>query len=132
LRPGAVSREELEAILGEVPLATTVANESVPGGWDGPGMTVKHYAPRATVEVCASDEELRVRADDLRSQGKQVGFLTVTDDIVRLAHTLFSQFRSLDAQGVDVILCVLPEPQGLGLAVRDRLLRAAGKGGRNE
>lgn len=132
LRPGAVSREELEVLLGNVPLATAAANEAVPGGLDGPGMTVKHYAPRATVELCANGKELRLRADDLRNQGKHVGFLTITDDIDRLAHTLFAQFRSLDAQGVDVILCILPKPQGIGLAVRDRLLRAAGKGGWNE
>lgn len=129
LRPGGVSREELETVLGEVPLATAVADETAPGGLAGPGMSVKHYAPRATVELCASTKELRMRADDLRGQGKRVGFLTITDDIERLAHTLFSQLRRLDAQGVDVILCVLPPPAGIGLAVRDRLLRAAGHGG---
>jgi L-threonylcarbamoyladenylate synthase len=44
----------------------------------------------------------------------------------KLAHRLFASFRVLDAQGVVVILCVLPPATGLGLAVRDRLQRAAG------
>jgi len=132
LRPGAVSREELEKGLGEVRLAASVADDVAQHGLAGPGMTAKHYAPRAQVELFASGTQLQQRADELRAQSKRVGLLAVTDDIDQLAHTLFAQFRSLDAQGVDVILCVLPKSQGLGLAVRDRLLRAAGKGGRNE
>ena len=49
--------------------------------------------------------------------------MTITDDINRLAHTLFAQLRELDAQNVDVILCVLPPPQGLGLAVRRKMFQ---------
>jgi len=129
LRPGSVSREELEKVLGEVQLVTPVTDEVARNGLAAPGMTPKHYAPRAAVELFENATQLRMRADELRDRGQQIGFLTITDDIDRLAHTLFSQFRSLDAQGVDVILCVLPPPAGLGLAVRDRLLRAAGQGG---
>jgi len=126
LRPGGVSRERLAEVLGDVRLATSVADEILGEGLASPGMTAKHYAPRATVELFETAKQLQTRADELRGQGKQVGFLTITDDIERLAHTLFAQLRTLDAQGVDVILCVLPPSQGLGLAVRDRLLRAAG------
>jgi L-threonylcarbamoyladenylate synthase len=126
LRPGGVSRERLAEVLGDVRLATSVADQIAEEGLAGPGMTVKHYAPRATVELFETSTQLHTRADELRDQGKRVGFVTITDDIEQLAHTLFAQLRTLDAQGVDVILCVLPADQGLGLAVRDRLLRAAG------
>jgi L-threonylcarbamoyladenylate synthase len=126
LRPGGVSREELEKVLGEIRLASPVADEVARNGLSAPGMTSKHYAPRATVELFENGTQLRARADELRDRGQQIGFLTLTDNIDQLAHTLFGQFRSLDAKGVDVILCVLPPPEGLGLAVRDRLLRAAG------
>lgn len=129
LRAGVVSREDLEKVLGEVQLAKTVADQVARQGLASPGMSLKHYAPRATVELFDDAAQLRKRADELRAQGKQVGFVTITDDIERLAHTLFAQLRELDAQNVDVIVCVLPPPQGLGLAVRDRLLRAAGRGG---
>lgn len=126
LRPGGVSREELEKVLGPVRLTTNVADEIAREGLASPGMSSKHYAPRAPVEVFQTSGQLRTRADQLRAQGKEVGLLTITDDLDRLAHTLFAQLRILDRRGVDVILCVLPSPTGIGLAVRDRLLRAAG------
>jgi L-threonylcarbamoyladenylate synthase len=91
-------------------------------------MTLKHYAPRAQVELFESTEELQARADKLRHEGKRIGVLDTATTIERLAQTVFAQLRDLDAQGVEMILCLLPAPQGLGLAVRDRLLRAAGKG----
>jgi L-threonylcarbamoyladenylate synthase len=128
LRPGGVSREQLEKVLGAVQLATGVADEVARAGLAGPGMTLKHYAPRAQVELVENREELLARADKLRHEGKRVGVLDTATTIERLAQTVFAQLRDLDAQGVDLILCVLPPPQGLGLAVRDRLLRAAGKG----
>ena len=127
LRPGGVSREDLEKVLGPVRLATGVADEAALAGLAGPGMTLKHYAPRATVELFENQEKLQTRADQLRHEGKRVGLLNTSSSIERLAQTVFAQLRDLDAQGVDTILCALPAPQGLGLAVRDRLLRAAGK-----
>ena len=45
----------------------------------------------------------------------------------RYAKRLFAAFRVLDSQGVVIILCLLPPAEGIGLAVRDRLQRAAGK-----
>ena len=129
LRPGGISREELEKMLGPVRLATGVADEAAQTGLTGPGMTLKHYAPRASVELFENPAELQTRADNLRSEGKRVGVLNTASSIERLAQTVFAQLRDLDTQGVEMILCLLPAPQGLGLAVRDRLLRAAGKGG---
>ena len=45
-----------------------------------------------------------------------------------LAHRLFAGLRELDAAGVDLILCPLPPPEGLGTAIQDRLLKAAKTG----
>lgn len=115
LRPGGVTREEL----GGLRLAEAVADEMAAKGLAGPGMTVKHYAPRATVEVFEDEASLRKRAEQL--QGRRVGILAAT------AQNLYAELRRLDAEGVEVILCRLPSPQGMGLAVRDRLLRAAGR-----
>jgi L-threonylcarbamoyladenylate synthase len=124
LRPGGVSREELEAVLGEIHITAGIADEVARKGLAGPGMTLKHYAPRARVELFESEGELEARAEELRATRERVAELRDP-----LAETLFAKLRELDADGVDVILCVLPSPQGIGLAVRDRLLRAAGKGG---
>jgi L-threonylcarbamoyladenylate synthase len=62
----------------------------------------------------------------LRRQGRQVGQLTSGGNPEQMARDLFYLLRIWDMQHVDVILCELPPPAGLGLAVRDRLLRAAG------
>jgi L-threonylcarbamoyladenylate synthase len=42
-----------------------------------------------------------------------------------LARELYLQLRALDDRGVDVILCPMPPPEGIGLAIRDRLRKAA-------
>jgi L-threonylcarbamoyladenylate synthase len=130
LRPGGVSREELAAVIGAVRLSGGVADEVAAQGLAGPGMTAKHYAPRARVELFENDEELRARAGALEAQGRRVGVVDGTGGVERLANTLFAQLRALDARGPDVIVCVLPPEDGMGLAIRDRLRRAAGLGDR--
>ena len=129
LRPGGISREELEAAIGTVKLLPGVEDEIAAKGLAGPGMTIKHYAPRARVELFESNDQLRARKVKLEQERSRVGIIDGEHDVARLAETLFAQLRAFDAQGADVILCVLPSAKGIGLAVRDRLQRAAGMGG---
>lgn len=126
LRPGSITHEELERLLGTVQFAAPVAPEAARHGLTGPGMIVKHYAPRAPIELFPNDRQLKARAAHLRQQGQRVGCLPHDPNIEHLAHTLYARLRQLDNDGADVILCVLPAAEGLGLAVRDRLSRAAG------
>ena len=150
LRPGGVTREQLEALIGPVTLAPSVADELARKGLAGPGMTQQHYAPRGRVELFGGDrgavtDRLVARAADLRQRGHCVAAL-VSEEMVpvvepvaelvasfgawgdweKLAQRLFAAFRVFDGQGAVVILCVLPPAEGIGLAVRDRLQRAAG------
>jgi L-threonylcarbamoyladenylate synthase len=117
LRPGGVTREEL----GGLRVAGSVADEVARAGLAGPGMTVKHYAPSVPVELFEARPELERRFAELRGRGKRVAVLTPR------AAELFADLRRLEADGAEVILCVLPVASGMGLAVRDRLQRAAGK-----
>jgi L-threonylcarbamoyladenylate synthase len=152
LRPGGVSREELEAVLGPVTMAKCVAQTRSVGakGLRGPGMTAKHYAPSATVELFEGEpsdmaRQMAGRAAALRQQGRKVGAIVSEEmrdavekhaqfvtcfgawgDWDSLAQKLFGALRELDSQGMDVILCPLPPAKGLALALRDRLQRAAG------
>jgi L-threonylcarbamoyladenylate synthase len=131
LRPGGVAREELEKAVGEVQLASAVEDEAVHAGLAGPGMSLKHYSPRARVELLegATDETviaLKRRVEELKRQGKTFYILSNYGDSRLYAQTLFDQMRQADSQQADVILAILPPARGLGLAVRDRLLRAAG------
>ena len=150
LRPGGVTREQLEALLGPVTLAPSVADELARQGLAGPGMTQQHYAPRGRVELFEGDrqiviERLSARAAELRQRGHCVAAL-VSDEMLpvvepvtelvasfgvwgdweKLAQRVFAAFRVFDSQGAIVILCVLPPAEGIGLAVRDRMQRAAG------
>ncbi len=151
LRPGGISREQLETVLGPVTIAKSVADQVGVKGLRGPGMTAKHYAPRATVELFEGKptdmaQQMASRAIALQQQGKKVGAIVSEEmrgavepcarfvacfgawgDWDSMARKLFGTLRVLDSQGVDVILCPLPPAEGLALALRDRLQRAAGK-----
>lgn len=135
LRPGGVTQEAIEARLG---LAVPVAAESET---PAPGQHPLHYAPRALVRI-VTPEELPTLATGLTEQGQRVGVLTagptlpglpanisvcdIPGDERSYARELYHSLRALDEQGVDIILTCLPHQSGIGLAVRDRLLKAAG------
>jgi L-threonylcarbamoyladenylate synthase len=123
LRPGGVTREQLAEVLGDIAVVVGVADEVAAKGLASPGMTLRHYAPRARVELFESAAQLELRANELSATRVRTAELRDPR-----AESLFARLRELDATGVDVILCLLPSPQGIGLAVRDRLLRAAGRG----
>jgi L-threonylcarbamoyladenylate synthase len=151
LRPGGVTREEIENEIGPVSLAPGVIDEVAKKGLAGPGMTQTHYSPTAHVELFDGSlpevtDKMVARATALQERGRKVGaiicdeMLPALDDRVemvstfgpwgawdRLAKRLFAAFRIMDAQSVVTILCLLPPGEGIGLAVRDRLQRAAGK-----
>ncbi len=131
LRPGGLPQEELERVLGrKVPVRTSSEVRA-------PGLLPSHYAPRAglvLVEPSALAAELTARAGQpglcvLAPEGVAV------PDGVRVtrvpaapegfAHELYAKLRELDLAGCELILAVPPPQSGLGLAVRDRLRRAA-------
>ncbi len=133
LRPGGISVEDLELVLGEaVPLATTATDIRAPG------MMASHYAPRAGLWLVTAAELAHEAHTRLASGAKVavfapasvtlpagVGRFSVPDDAKGYARLLYALLREADDQGYDVILAAPPEASGLGLAVRDRLTRAA-------
>ncbi len=85
------------------------------------GMLASHYAPRCEVRlVDSSDDAMALRAG---TPGARV--LDLSDDLVRFARTLYAELRGADAAGVSTLIVVLPPAAGLGLAIRDRLGKAA-------
>ena len=87
-----------------------------------------HYAPNAAVEIVAA-EALAARTEELRQQGRRVVTIVPSADLDTDAHTLYARLREADAHGADVILAVLPEDEGIGAAIADRLRKAAGPRG---
>ncbi|MBU8894232.1 threonylcarbamoyl-AMP synthase [Corallococcus sp. H22C18031201] len=132
LRPGGLATEDVERVLGrEVPVRTSSTVRVS-------GSLASHYAPRAGV-VLAEPAEAAERVRELRARGLNVGVLgpahlvlppevarfDVPQDAGDAARVLYARLREADAQGHDVLVACLPQAQGLGLAVRDRLARAA-------
>jgi L-threonylcarbamoyladenylate synthase len=117
LRPGGLTRERLEEALGKtIPVKTS-------GAVRVSGQLESHYAPRALVVVVPPADAPRTGAE-LREKGKNVVIL-VEKDVV--AQELYASLRRADDSGAEVIVVPLPEETGLGLAVADRLRKAAGK-----
>jgi L-threonylcarbamoyladenylate synthase len=132
LRPGGVTREALEGVLGRgVDIRVTDEVRA-------PGMLPSHYAPRAGL-VLATRAEASTRAAGLVREGRQVALcgpaglevppgvvhLPAPEDVPELARSLYALLRAVDAARVDVAVVVVPDEGGLGLAVLDRLRRAA-------
>jgi L-threonylcarbamoyladenylate synthase len=135
LRPGGVTREDLEAVLG-CPLAVPSTSRV-----RVPGQHPSHYAPRARV-VLVEPDKVVAEAEIAQKLGHQVGVLlppSFTDAPVKAhavvpipgspaayARGLYGFLRELDQQGCDLIVASLPVEEGLGLAIANRLRRAAG------
>ncbi|MBN2390480.1 MAG: threonylcarbamoyl-AMP synthase [Anaerolineae bacterium] len=147
LRPGGVSREALVMVLGQVDVAGRIfiAEDVAPS----PGTLTQHYAPRAKLTLYQGSREavlqtMHAAVAQLTAAGQRVGLLLAEGDAVTFAglpvtiqsietdgelegaaRQLFTALRMLDRAGVSTILARDFGARGLGLAIRDRLTRAA-------
>jgi L-threonylcarbamoyladenylate synthase len=118
LRPGGISRDQLERALG-----VRVADPT-PSAVRAPGTLPSHYAPRARlVAVPAAEVPAAVAA---ATRVGTVAVLELPADLEEAARTLYASLRDLDATGVDTIVAALPPEIGIGAAIAERLRRAAG------
>ncbi len=113
LRSGAITAEQITELLGSVAPATGPARAS--------GMLASHYAPRCEVRLVDHRDD----ADALAAGTPGARILDRTDDLVGYARDLYAELRAADDDGVHTVIAVLPEPAGLGHAIRDRLTKAA-------
>lgn len=130
LRAGGVPVETVEAVLGG-PVQRVAA-----GPARASGMLASHYAPSAAVQIVAAGD-LAGRAEELLAAGRRVGVVCLASPptgVVVLAHptdnasyarTLYRSLRAADGLACDVVLVERPSLDGLGLAVLDRLSKAA-------
>jgi L-threonylcarbamoyladenylate synthase len=129
LRPGGVPVEDLERLLGPI---GRITNASPEAGLRSPGLLLSHYAPTLPVRLQARDvaEDEALLAFGPPLAGARIVFhLSQTRDLVQAAARLFEGLRRLDEDGVRQGargIAVMPVPEtGLGLAINDRLARAA-------
>jgi len=149
LRPGGVTPEDLNKVLGAV-----AVDPAARSGFKGegrprsPGMKYAHYAPRAPLflvegEAEAAAAKIMDLAREHRAQGRRVGILSYTGgrdfsvagEVVHagrrdrpdtVAAVLYAALRRFDEMNVDVILAEGLADRGVGLAVMNRLRKAAG------
>ncbi len=127
LRPGGVTLEALEAVLG--PIERAAAEGAAPRG---PGMLASHYAPnlplRLDVQSVRPSEALLAFGPDPPAGAARTLSLSPSGDLVAAAAALFAALRELDRPEFTAI-AVMPIPEhGLGRAINDRLRRAASRG----
>lgn len=151
LRPGGVTQQQLERVLGPVELDPALAGGPGAHKPRSPGLKYKHYAPRAQLLLFEGPGPERLvaamlaRADRLTREGQRVGILAYEEtrpafvsagypvvvagscsDPASVAAGLYDALRWFDNMDVDIILAQAIPSQGVGLAVMDRLRRAAG------
>ena len=144
LRPGIITREEIAAVIGDVEVDKAVLNKLENNERaSSPGMKYKHYAPRATVIlVRGTDEKFIGFVNRCQKRDGNVAALCYTEDIGKIdapvislgsendqkqqAQALFDALRAVDEiDGVEVVYAHCPSADGVGMALYNRLIRAA-------
>lgn len=152
LRPGYITKEMLEKVLGYVETDKTILDDDAGQAPKAPGMKYKHYAPKGELTIISGSREMVIEAINQKSRemeekGKKVGVIGTDDtiafyraDVVKsagsrekedtIARALYRILREFDDEGVDVIYSESFEESakagGIGQAIMNRLLKAAG------
>lgn len=149
LRPGAVTPDDIQRVTGHVQIADAVLHlppQDAPVL--SPGMKYKHYSPKAKLQLVRANqwdyvEYVNRKAAEAREKGEEDGLFAmcfdedshfldiptisygVAYDYDSQANQLFDVLRQLDSLEAKMVYVHAPEPEGVGLAVYNRLLRAA-------
>lgn len=142
LRPGGVTKEQLEEVVGEV--AVDPALKDTDQAPKSPGMKYRHYAPNAPFYlVDGTREEIQQLVNEKRGEGLKVGVMTTKDnkefydaDIViacgerakleTVAEALYDTLRAFNQEDLDIIFGEIFPEHGVGQAIMNRLSKASG------
>lgn len=145
LRPGSITLEMLGEVLGQVNLDPSLKNKDDNIRAKAPGMKYKHYSPQAQVYIvrAGDQEDFARRVDELcldnAKKGLKTGVLTRSSDQhpyqaqvfdlgesdAEVAKNLFDSLISLDRESIDIAYVPYFEEKGLGVAIMNRLKKAA-------
>lgn len=148
LRPGAITKEMLEEVIGEVVVDAALLNDESDQAPKAPGMKYRHYAPKAQLMIVEGDTDEVVKAIkqiayEQTRLGYKVGIIATsetydsyTTGVVKsigtrsnensIARNLYKVLREFDEEDVDYIYCEAFEDTGIGNAIMNRLEKAAG------
>ncbi|KEK25502.1 L-threonylcarbamoyladenylate synthase [Bacillus gaemokensis] len=142
LRPGGITKEQLEEVIGTVSLDPALKDEKEKP--KSPGMKYTHYAPKAPLRIVEGSRDfIQQLVDKKQSEGYTVGVLTTEEyqhvykadsvlscgmrsDLASVATKLYDVLRTFDARNVDVIYSESFPNEGIGNAIMNRLTKAAG------
>ncbi|MEX2140561.1 MAG: L-threonylcarbamoyladenylate synthase [Pirellulales bacterium] len=139
LRPGPILPSELSAVIGHV-TASEIRLSGEHGPLPSPGTSIRHYAPRATLECYRDPAETSARVNQLAKSDARVRWLRcsplarivlgaeqiqMSQDAPGYAAQLYGALHDADRHGADYVILDLPPDDEEWLAVRDRLRRAA-------
>ncbi len=148
LRPGHITLEMLQEVLGDVCLDPTMLEADSLQVPKAPGMKYKHYAPKGELTIISGlPDKVTCRIRELLAQKKALGLRTgvivaseeaslyeadavkVTgekNDLAAVARSLFRILREFDEENIDCMYVAAVEQAGIGQAVMNRMLKAAG------
>jgi L-threonylcarbamoyladenylate synthase len=143
LRPGTVTSEQIAEVLDcEIEIDESVFNHNNDGAKvSSPGMKYKHYSPKAPVTILdGNTEQVMKYLSEQDRDGvwalvfeEDLPFLPISglslgkfNDVHEQAFRLFAALRELDKKGAKHIYARMPSTEGVGLAVYNRMMRAAG------
>lgn len=147
LRPGAITAEMLREVIGEVKTAVSPDKAGQAAGLKrapmAPGMKYTHYAPKAPLTLATDKERLMTELRRREAAGQQVGLLLFDEDMTafevpykraigrrtdlrEIAAGLYDDLRFFDDLPVDSLLGPVVPETGLGVAIMNRLRKAAG------
>lgn len=148
LRPGVITHKMLEDVLGHVDVDKTILDGNCLDKPKAPGMKYKHYAPKGELTIVTGDAEavlnkINTLSAEEEAFGKKIGVIATDEtverycahsvksvgmrnDEVSIAKNLYRILREFDDEGIEVIFSESFAGGGIGQAIMNRLLKAAG------
>lgn len=146
LRPGGITKSMIEKVIGKVNIDDSLINKELAP--KSPGMKYKHYAPKGSLIVVSGDEEKVVNKinewiKEKEKEGYSVGVIATTEasknykckniEIIgdkhnhsQIAANLFNVLRKMDENNIDYIYSQAFSEEDIGMAIMNRLMKAAG------
>ena len=145
LRPGSITKEDLEKVIGEVLIDPSLAKKEDNKKAKAPGMKYTHYSPDAEVYIVSGNEEKTIqKINDLVEENKKRGLktgvmcleknkhyykgevLSLGNSLEEVGSNLFDALRQMDKMNVDIVYSEEFQYEGVGQAIMNRLLKSAG------
>lgn len=148
LRPGFITKEDLDSLIGTVEVDETIINSQSSVAPKAPGMKYRHYAPKGDLTIIKGEpskvvEFINEKTGEANRKGLKTGVIATSEnfefyradsikdvgsreDEVAIARNLFRILREFDDENIEVIYAEGFESNGVSMATMNRLLKAAG------